>query len=247
MAGATAAPPATPPGLPRCTTPLIPTRAATAGVGEQLEYDVELLGLDLGRVTIETSRRGTFNGQPVTEYRAWVEGEQVARRLLGVDGQLAALVPDGSFTPVQSLMRYSYRSERYSELQTYAADGSITATRTRNGKSKTFSRSFGAPVLDMLTAFNLMRRLPDGAEGCAVMFTDGRAYTVWLEHVAMDTVELDGREVPATRYRARYGSDKEKRIYLLDLWLSPEHHVLYRAESHAKLAPVFSLVRQRAG
>jgi hypothetical protein len=239
---ALSAPPSTPEGLAQCVEPLVPDAGRLAAPGSHFRYEVEMLGFDLGTVTIEVARRGTFGGRPVTEYRASLRGEPLVKRLLGVDGELRSLVPDDGFTPLQSSLRYSFRDERYHELQSHSEDGRVSAKRTRNGKTKLYERDFGAPVLDMLSAFNLMQRLPAAAAGCAVLYTDGRAYTIWLEPKGTEAVEAGGRKIKAERYLARYGSDKGPPVIQeLDLWLSPGQHVIIRAESHAKLAPVFAL------
>ena len=242
-------PPKTPAGLSRCHAPLAPSRLAVGRRGELFQYRIEMLGIGLGTVNVTTARRGLHRGAPVTEYRAWVEPASMISGILHLEGRVASLVPDGSFTPVSTLLEYRFRSKRYRESQSFSRDGSVVVERRKNGKDKTYRRDFDGPVLDFLSAFNMVRRLPTEPNGCVVFYNDGRAYTAWIEKVGSEQIKVAGKKRSADRYRVRYASEKsKKKIEEMKFWLSPgEERFIYRAEASAGVAPKIELTGYSSG
>ncbi len=214
--------PKPPKGLPRCEAPLLPAADLARPRGEQLEYEVELLGLSVGKANIVTWGRGQYGGQPVTEYRAWITPDPLVAVVLPVEGQVLALVPDSAATPIRSLTRYAFRGERVEESVDRAAEGrQVTSRRDKNGKAKTVTRSYAVPTLDYLSAFMLLRALPRGASGCTVIYGEQRAYTVWIDQEGTEVLPTSAGPKTFDRVRLRYGWAKSAEVETLRVWLTP--------------------------
>src|SRR5688572_16475100 len=63
------APPRTPQGLPSCVAPLLPASSFNVRKGEVIEYDLEIMGMDVGTLAFNIGREGTFEGAPVFELK----------------------------------------------------------------------------------------------------------------------------------------------------------------------------------
>lgn len=241
--------PKTPHGLPRCEKPLTPVDDLPRLTGERLRYHVEVIGLPLGTVDFEVARRGRFRGQPVTEYRGRVDPDPLVEAMVTIEGSAAALVPESSFSPVQSLTRYRLRKDQVSELQTYDAAGrTVVSKRSRNGSEKLEQRQFHAPVQDLVTGFYLLRRLPRDTAGCTVVYANHKAYTIWVTPEGRERVDTPKGERVADRYRVRYGSDRTKMIREARVWIStgPER-IPYLGEALNPFHPVLRLQGYRRG
>jgi hypothetical protein len=251
LAGATvaAAPkaPKPPPGLLRCETPLAPSADLPRTRGEQLTYDLELLGLSLGQASVTTWDNGLAEGQAVTEYRAWITPDPLVSALLPLSAQAFALVPQTSTTPVRSRTRYSFRADRVAEDQVRDVSGrALTSTREKNGRSKTQTRAYAVPTLDYLSAFLLLRRLPPNAAGCTVIYGEQQAYTVWLNSEGVEWLDTADGKKPFERYLLRYGSAKSKKVETARVWMTTgSDRVPYRAEGRGAASPRLQLSSHR--
>jgi hypothetical protein len=236
-------PPKTPKGFARCDNPVIPADELPRGLGEQLEYDVELLGLSLGTASIATWRRGRFGGKPVTEYRAWVEPDPLISAILALEARAYAIVQDGETTPIRSMTKWKFRGERVEENQIRAGNGTaLTSTLQRNGKAKTASRRFPDPVHDFMSGFLLLRRWPERASGCTIVYGEHRAYTVWLEFGGTETLETPRGPRSFDRYEIRYVSDRSKTVKRVELWMTPgPDRIPFKAEADTDFSPVVRL------
>lgn len=235
--------PMTPQGLSRCEHPMAPTTRLLSQ-GEQLVYDVNLLGVGIGRAHLST--RSLSDG--ATLYLAAIEPARFVAGVFRVEGAVSAQLPAGAMVGGLSELRYGFRDTSYVEEQRIDADGRIQATRTKNGKAKRYERDFEGPVLDLLSSVALARELPERGTGCALLVNDGRAFTLWTRHVKRERVEVgdDEREVMAERYEVRYGSDRGKKIEKLNVWVSTATpRIVLRAESDAALAPKLVLREHR--
>lgn len=241
-------PPKTPRGLPRCEAPITPVDRPTRR-GEQLQYDVELLGLPLGKANIVTWSRGQYAGEAVTEYRAWIEPDSLISAIAALEAQAYALVPDSSHTPVRSLTRYTYRGTRVEESQDRADSGrSLTSTLDRNGKKKTKRRVFPEPAHDYLTTFLLLRRMPANTAGCAVVYGEQRAYTVWITPEGRERVDTGQGERELDRYSLRYGSDRGKKVRDATVWMTTgAEPIPVQARGAGRAAPTVRLSGYRPG
>jgi len=177
-------PPKPPAGLPACVAPMTVEGPPVAN-GEELVYGVDLLGVGVGKVRLTSTE-----GAESTLYRARVEPRRFLAGLFRLEAEVTAAVPQGELHATQSRLRYRFRSDSYVEDQSLQADGSLSSRRTKNGKTKTSSRAFAGPVLDFLSGLGLVRQLDDSARGCALLYNDGRAFTIWIEHVGRDKVEV---------------------------------------------------------
>ncbi len=247
LADAAVAPPKTPKGLPACVAPLWPTQAPPRHEGERFDYAVQVIGLSLGQVHIETSKRGTYAGQPVTEYRGWVDPDAAVSALTTMDGRAFALVPDQGFTPVRSLLRYSFRGDRVEELQVHSKGGiQVLISQQKNGERDVEERQFATPVHDYLSGFLLLRSLPPGAQGCAVMLGNQKAYTLWIEPQGQEVMPTPNGTALLDRFVVHYGSDKNKSVRDMMVWLTPgPERIPVRAQGLNKYAPVVTLTAYR--
>jgi len=174
--------PKTPAGLLQCSQPMKPTHAFPRTPGEKLQYDLELWGIHLGQAQFEISRRGTFKGTPVTEYRTKVHSASMLDLLTHVEGNAAAIVPDGQFSPVQAASRYVFRNQREEEFQSYNHKGKqVVSKRKKNGKTTVQEKHFEAPVIDFLTVFYLLRGLSANTSGCTIVYGGHKAFTLWIQ------------------------------------------------------------------
>lgn len=248
-AGTTLAqPPKTPTGLARCDNPITPVDRP-ARRGEQLQYDVEMLGLPLGKANIVTWQRGNYGGELATEYRAWIEPDSLVSALVALEAQAFAIVPDASYTPTRSLTRYTYRGTRVEETQAWSNGGrKLTSTLDRNGKKKTKRRVFPEPAHDYLTTFLLLRRMPANSSGCAVVYGEQRAYTVWIEARGEERIETVQGERDLHRYHLRYASDRSRKIREADVWMTrgPDP-IPIQARGPGRAAPTVRLSGYRPG
>jgi hypothetical protein len=216
--------------------------------GERFDYAVEVIGLSLGQVHIETAQRGNYGGQVVTEYRGWIDADAAVSALTTLEAKAFALVPDQSFTPVRSLVRYNFRGDRVEELQVHSQGGvKVLTSQLKNGDREVAERLFPAPVHDYLSGFLLLRSLPPSAQGCAVMLGNQRAYTMWIEPQGQENVATPSGKRLLDRFVVHYGSDKTKSVRDIVVWLTPgPERIPVRAQGLNKYAPIVTLTGYRA-
>lgn len=236
-AGAPApAPPKTPPGLEPCTTPLQPNGELTRSVGETVRYLVDVNGLSVGTVDFRIEKRGTFDGQPVTEYRSLFKIDNLVAAAIPVEGRAATLVPDAGSSPAKAMSRYKLDKNEFEEDLTYAPGGrAVSSHRSKNGRAKDESRAFPGPVLDFVSSFYTLRTLALDTRGCAIIYSNQRAYTVWIEPDGEEDVMTPVGLKPAERYAITFASEKSKKPVSGRLWLGAAPDRLpYRAELRGK-------------
>jgi len=236
-------------GLKRCFNPLEPTAPLPQRPGEHVQYSLELIGISVGTVNVETGRQGTFRGQPVTEYRAWGEPASAIGALLTFEARVASLVPVTSSTPVQSMTSYRFRSQAVDETQRRGAGTTIVSKGDINGKRSTKDYAFGGAAYDYLTGFQMFRRLPAHAKGCAIIYSHQRVYTVWVYPEGTEQIELDsGKKLTLERYKIKYGSNNTKKVRKVRVWAMPgADHLPYKIEGLTKFSPVAILTAYKPG
>lgn len=239
--------PKTPQGLSRCVHPLQPPHAFPRKPGEKIQYDLELWGIPMGTVAFEIKRRGKFKGRAVTEYRTHVNSASVLDLVTNIEGNAAAIVPDGQFTPVQAASRYVFRDKREQEFQTYNEHGrQVVSKRNRNGKTTVQQKHFQSPVSDFLTGFYALRGLAHNSSGCTVIYSGHKAFTLWLQPQQTETITTKFGKQSAHRYKIRYGTNKSQSIKEVILWLSADARRLpLRIEGLTKFRPIANLSSYR--
>lgn len=225
-------PPATPSGLLPCWQPLAPIADLPRSTGEVIRYLVDVDGLSVGTVDFKIERHGTYEGRTVTEYRSLFELDPLVATLVPLKGQAASLVPRRVFWPSRAMNRYTLDRNEYEETVSYQSDGRVLAsTRSKNGKAKDASRRFGNPAPDFVSAFYMLRRMPEDMDGCSILYGNQRAYTIWMKHEGREKVKTPAGLREADRYLVRYGSERSRRPYEGSVWLGPAPDRLpYRAE-----------------
>lgn len=214
-------PPRTPDGLPRCSETLKPTADLPRDTGETIRYLVDLNGLSVGTIDFKIERQGTYEGQPVTEYRSLFKLDSLVSSFVPVEGRAASLVPASSFAPLVAMNRYRLDENEFEENVSFSADGRrVASVRTKNGKSKDEERAFPGPALDFVSGFYMFRSMPPLAEGCTILYGNQRAYTVWVKYEGDEQVRTPVGYKPARRYRVRYASDRSKKPLDGKVWLS---------------------------
>ncbi len=242
-------PPKTPPGMARCDNPIIPSATIQHHRGELFEYDLELVGFSLGKATITAWQQGSFQGQSVTEYRAWIEPDSLISAVSAIEAQAFAIFPESSFTPVQSLTRYKYRGTSVEESQQRSEGGKkLQTTVSRNGKQSRRNKEYSIPVHDYLSGFLLLRGLPAQSAGCTVIYGEGRAYTVWITPKGKDRLDTSSGKSNFDRYELRYGSDGSRTIRTVEIWMTPgPEPIPFQAKGESRASPVVKLTGYKKG
>jgi hypothetical protein len=242
-------PPETPAGLPVCEQPFVLDAPSPYRLGERFEYSVEVVGLSLGLVHIETARQGMFEGQKVTEVRGWIDPDPAVSALVTLEGRASALLPETGSTPVKSMVRYRFHGDVVAESQIHRAGGlDVRTDFEKNGERVTAERQFPSPVHDFLSSFLMLRGLPKDARGCAVIVANDKAYTVWLEPQGSEALETGRGTASFDRYLLRYGSDRTHTVRDVLLWISsgPER-IPYQAKGLNSYSPTVRLAGYRPG
>lgn len=243
-------PPLTPKGLPACAEPLAAAPAPRAGrQGEHIEYDLEIMGIEVGTFEVGTARQGSFHGEPVTEYRGELRVDRLLAALVPLEGTAAALVSEAELTPVQAQHRYRWATLSASEFQTFAEGAREVETKRKDKDGHTEKRRrFHAPVQDMLSGFYFLRRVPDGLSGCSIISANGKAYTVWLAPEGRETLSTTMGKREAMRYHVRYASDDAKVVKHARIWVGTDgRRIPYKAEALNRYHPMIALKSYRPG
>lgn len=244
-----AAPPQTPAGLAVCASPIVLAAPAPRAIGERLEYSVEVVGLSLGLLHIETTRQGSYAGQKVTELRGWIDPDPTVTALVTIEGRASALVPDSGSTPVKSMVRYRFRGDVVAEDQTHRSGGlDVQTAYVKNGERVTAERQYPSPVYDFLSGFLMLRGLPRDARGCAVLVANDKAYTVWVEPQGTESLDTGHGAASFDKVLLRYGSDKAHTIREVLVWIStgPER-IPYQAKGLNSYSPKVRLAGYKKG
>jgi hypothetical protein len=224
--------PRTPKGLPQCNAPLKVSADLPRGAGEAIRYLIDVDGISVGTVDFKIERRGSFEGRAATEYRSLFKLDALVAAFLPVDGRAATVVPDSGAVPTRAMDRYLLDRDSFEEELSFAADGrTLTIKRSKNGETKNEKRVFKEPVMDFVTGFYLVRALPKGMDGCAIIYGNQRAYTVWLKPDGKEKVKTPVGLREADRYIVRYASEKSPRPYDARMWIGDAPSRLpFRAE-----------------
>lgn len=240
-------PPATPRGLPVCANPLPAPNSLVARQGEVIEYDVEVMHINVGTLQFSTGRQGTHQGEAVTELRGDLAVNRGVAMIVPLEGSAASLVT-ANFIPVQSAQRYRWTTVRSQEMQTYSSDGrEVMSKRVSNDGPSDLRRSFPMPVQDFLSGFYFLRSVPRKTEGCTVIYSNQEAYTVWLLNDGEELVSTPWGKRKADRYKLRYGADKHKKVKEALIWVSQdERRVPYRAQGLSQYKPLVEIKGYKA-
>ncbi len=224
--------PKTPAGMPQCHDPMEPAAELPRGAGETVRYVVDVNGLSLGTIDFKIERRGTFSGQPVTEYRSLFKLDSLVSTFMPVEGRAAALVPDSSFAPVTAMSHYTLDKNQFEENQTFSKNGAAVASkRVKNGKPSEDERLFPGPATDFVSAFYFVRSLPPQASGCVIIYGNHRAYTVWIKGDGKERIKTPVGFREADRYAILYASDRAKQTAEGHVWIATDGSRLpYKAD-----------------
>ena len=223
VAGKSPEVPRTPSELPQCKEPLRVTGELPKTAGETIRYHVDVEGLSVGTIDFKIERQGSFGGQQVTEYRSLFKLDSMIAGFVPVEGRAASLVADVSHAPVSSTNRYKAEKTQYEEDVTYAGGGKLTAKRVRNGEApKNDERNFVTPALDFVSAYYAMRSFPADTNGCALLYANQRAYTIWVKHVGIENVKTPTGTKPADKYELKYASERASSVFNATIWMATD-------------------------
>ncbi len=212
--------PRTPAGLAGCEQALMPTQELPRRVGEVVRYLVAVDGLSVGTVDFKVEQDGTFQGLNVTEFRSLFKLDALVATFLPVEGRAAALVPYGRFWPMKAMDKYQLDQDRLEEELTLASEGRAMAVkRVKNNHTENENRAFAYPIVDFVSGFYLLRALPKTMNGCAVLYGNHRAYTVWLAPDGSEKIKTPVGMREADRYQVRYASEKSPRPLTARVWI----------------------------
>ena len=219
----TPSPPKAPKGLDPCPSPLVPHRGLPREIGERLTYQLEMFGFELGTANFSIKRRGRFEGRPVTEYAVNIDSASLLEWISTIEGSGATLIEDGRSHPLAATTRYRYHNCREQERLTYSQNGRhVHSERHHNGRRSVKETMFAAPVVDFLTGFYLLRGLKQQDHGCTIVYSGHKAFTLWIHPEADEMLKTANGPVSTTRYRLRYGSERDKRVKKMNIWISKD-------------------------
>lgn len=225
-------PPPTPAGGKVCDRPLSTNNDLPRYAGEAVRYLVNVNGLSVGTIDFKIEKNGTFNGQAVTEYRSLFRLDALVSTVVAVDGRALSLVPANVTGPAQAVSSYRFNDIQFEESASFApGNKKVSSSRSKNGQKKDEQREFPMSVVDFVSGFYLVRALPETMNGCAVLYGNQRAYTIWVEPNGQEEVKTPVGLKPAQRYKISYTHEKAKRWEQGTFWLSTTPERLpYKAE-----------------
>jgi len=222
--GVTPSPPKTPDGLAPCHAPLQLENGVPRATGERLTYQLEMFGLSLGTAKFSIERRGLFEGRAVTHYGVDVDSSSLFQWVSKVEGSGASLIEDGRSYPIQATSRYRFRKEHEEELQTYSRKGHhVYSERHHNGTRLVKDTSFSTPVLDFLTGFYFLRGLNPQDQGCTIIYTGHKAFTLWIQPEQAEALRTNHGILNTTRYKLRYASEGDNHVKAIRIWISNDN------------------------
>lgn len=217
--------PKTPSDLPQCKEPLSITGNLPSTAGETIRYLVDVEGLSVGTIDFKIERQGSFSGEAVTEYRSLFKLDSLVASFVPVEGRAASLVGTSTHLPLTSTNRYKTDKSTIEEDLKYSKKSLHLASsrRLREGaQAKTEERDFNSPALDFVSAYYAMRSFPADTNGCALLYANQRAYTIWVKHVGQENVKTPTGTKPADKYELRYASEKSAKIFKASVWLATD-------------------------
>jgi hypothetical protein len=215
------APPKTPSGLPQCSVTLAPSLAMPRLAGETIRYNVDIGGISVGTVDFKIEKNGTHEGEAVTEYRSLFKLDTLVSTFVPVEGRAAALVPREAYTPKVAMNHYELDKNTFEEDISLESDGKrLASRRKKNGELKKEERIFPSPVQDFVSGFYMLRSLPADANGCAIIYGNQRAYTIWIKPDGTERIKTPIGMQLTDRYVITYGSEKSKKPFTAHLWMS---------------------------
>ena len=215
--------PRPPAGMQECTEALLPVENFQLPIGETIRYTVEIDSLSVGTIDFKVVNRGIFSGTQVDEYRSLFKIDGLVSTFMPVRGQAASVVKLSDLQPLRAMNRYSIDETRLDEKIEFTTNATeLVSTRERNGKSAKQSRSFDYSVQDFVTAFYQLRRMPRDIEGCVVIYSNLRAYTVWIRKEGEERIKTPIGYKLADRYSIKYGSEYSKLAKEGSFWVGVE-------------------------
>ncbi len=219
----TSGPPKTPSDLPQCTNALESKGLLPQVAGETIRYLVDVNGLSVGTIDFKIERNGTYAGQKVTEYRSLFKLDSLVASFVPAEGRAASLVNTSSHVPLTSTNRYKSEKSSFEEDVTYKLDGKgLSSKRLRNSEQKVDERTFPSPAIDFVSAYYLMRSFPTNTNGCALLYANQRAYTVWVKHAGTEQVKTPVGSKTADKYELKYASEKQKNAINATIWIATD-------------------------
>ncbi|MBC7792854.1 MAG: DUF3108 domain-containing protein [Clostridia bacterium] len=216
--------PHTPRELPQCTEPLRITGELPSTAGETIRYLVDVDGLSVGTIDFKIERQGSFQGKNATEYRSLFKLDGLVASFVPVEGRAASLITTTSHVPLTSTNRYKAEKTNYEEDVVYSANGlHLSSKRVRDGgQAKKEERDFNAAPLDFVSAYYAMRSFPAGTSGCALLYANQRAYTIWVKYAGQETVKTPTGMKPSDKYELRYASEKSPTVFNAIIWMATD-------------------------
>lgn len=224
--------PRTPAGLPRCFKGGTAVGSMPNLQGETIRYVVDVDGLSLGTVDFKIERKGTFQGQPVIEYRSLFKLDSLVATFVPVEGRAATLVSESEFWPRKAMNKYKLANDEIEENMTYLPQGrGVSSKRVKSGEHAEETRNFPTTVQDFVSGFYLLRRVAPAQESCAIIYGNQRAFTVWVKPQGQEQVKTPVGLKLADKYELRYASDKSAKALTGHVWLGVDGDRLpYKAE-----------------
>ena len=238
VAAAKSPAPHTPADLPTCHHVFVPQGSLPRQVGEALRYQVSVADVVVGTIDFQIFGRSRHGTAHLTEYRSLFTLDALAAALLPVQGRAAARVSDSAYWPQQMMSRYSVNGVELDETVTLDGTGRVLhIKRQKGGAAQAQVRHNPTAVLDFISAFYALRRLPQKTASCTIIFGNERMYTVWLQPQGLEEVKTPIGMRPALRVEVRFASERAKKTMHGRLWLGTQDDLLpLRAEIDGNMA-----------
>lgn len=212
--------------LPACTTPVAWQGALPQATDESVRYAVAVDGLSVGTVDFQIARTGTFSGAPAVEYRSLFKLDHLLATMADIQGRAASLVPLDAASPKSAMSHYSVGETTWHEELAFADAGRSMQARRQVTPAGAATRRPDAtpdvlqPIVDFVTGFYLVRRLPAQTPACMSLYANQHHYVVWLTPAGTERINTPVGMRPADVFAVQYQRVSGETIGAGRIWLS---------------------------
>lgn len=219
--------PSAAPNLPMCTEVVAWQGALPQTPDEQVRYAVAVDGLNVGTVDFQIARTGAFAGVPAVEYRSLFKLDHLLAAMADIEGRAAALVPLNAASPTTAMSHYTMGGASWHEELRFADAGRRMAVRTevtppQAGAARPArpAPKMAQPIVDFVTGFYLVRRLPAHLPACLTVYGNQHHYIVWTTPQGSERIKTPIGVRPADVFEVQYRRTDGDAIGSGRIWLS---------------------------
>jgi hypothetical protein len=193
---------------------------------ESVRYGVAVDGLSVGTVDFQIARTGVYSGKAAVEYRSLFKLDHLLATMADIEGRAASLVWLDAASPHTAMSHYSMGNTTWHEELAFAEQGrQMRAVRRVTPAPKRLaepeaSPPVAQPIVDFVTGFYLLRRLPAKAASCMTVYINQHHYVVWATPQGSERVKTPVGMRPADIFAVRYQRMDGDTIGSGRIWLS---------------------------